>query len=171
MKNYPFQITLVTFLLLLTTVFILLVSCKDGTSATAEMDQTVPKIDVQAELDKIEEMRDSFQKTVREKRYGDLGGFVTKDLISIGPGSEDWIAYRELREQHGNKFRYDSIIMTPKETVILSDTMAYDFGVSRTFYTDENGAVHEMGDTFLVLLKKVDGEWKLYRELASSQVE
>lgn len=61
--------------------------------------------------------------------------------------------------------------MTPKETVILSDTMAYDFGVSRTYYTDENGTVHEMGDSFLVLLKKVDGEWKLYRELASSLVE
>lgn len=171
MKNYPFQGPLVTFLLLLTTVFILLASCKDSTSAIAEIDQTVPKIDIQAELNKIEKMRDSFQKTVREKRYGDLGSFVTKDLISIGPGSEDWNAYRKLREQHGNKFRYDSIIMSPKETVILSDTMAYDFGVSRTFYTDEAGTVHEMGDTFLVLLKKVDGEWKLYRELASSQVE
>ena len=131
----------------------------------------VKTIDVAAELEKIEAMRDSFEKTVREKRYGDLGSLVTEDLVSIGPGSEDWIAYRKLREQHGNKFRYDSIIMTPKETVILSDTMAYDFGVSRTYYTDENGTVHEMGDSFLVLLKKVDGEWKLYRELASSLVE
>ncbi|ASV30219.1 DUF4440 domain-containing protein [Maribacter cobaltidurans] len=152
---------------------VLWISCNEKEKATndAEPKQEVRTMDVAAELEKIEAMRDSFEKTVREKRYGDLGNFVTKDLVSIGPGSEDWIAYRKLREQHGNKFRYDSIIMTPKETVILSDTMAYDFGVSRTYYTDENGTVHEMGDSFLVLLKKVDGQWKLYRELASSLVE
>ena len=92
-------------------------------------------------------------------------------MISIGPGSEDWIAYRKLREEHGNKFRYDSIKMNPKETVILSDTMAYDFGVSSVYYTDVNGIVHEMEDTFLVIMKKdKNGEWKLFRELASSLV-
>ncbi len=151
----------------------MLVSCNENNKArkTISPEPVVKRIDKQAELDKIQEMRASFENTVKEQRYGDLGNFVTKDLISIGPGSDDWIAYRALREQHGNKFRYDSIKMSPKETVILSDTMAYDFGVSRTYYTDENGTVHEMGDSFLVLLKKVDGEWKLYRELASSLVE
>lgn len=157
------------YFILLTSVF--LISCAEKTSEAGTETEKPITTHFQEDLDQIEDMRASFQKTVKEKRYGDLGSFVTKDLISIGPGSEDWIAYRALREQHGNKFRYDSIIMTPKETVILSDTMAYDFGVSRTFYTDENGTVHEMGDTFLVLLKKVDGEWKLYRELASSLVE
>ncbi|WP_318308940.1 YybH family protein [Flagellimonas crocea] len=129
------------------------------------------EIDVKAELAKIEQVRKSFEQTVKEKRYGDLGKFTTDDMISIGPGSEDWIAYRKLREEHGNKFRYDSIKMNPKETVILSDTMAYDFGVSSVYYTDENGIVHEMEDTFLVIMKKnKDGEWKLFRELASSLV-
>ena len=129
------------------------------------------KIDVEAELAKIEQVRKSFEQTVKERRYGDLGKFTTDDMISIGAGSEDWIAYRKLREQHGNKFRYDSIKMNPKETVILSDTMAYDFGVSSVYYTDENGTVHEMEDTFMVIMKKTeDGEWKLHRELASSLV-
>lgn len=129
------------------------------------------KINVDEELAKIEQVRKSFEQTVKEKRYGDLGRFTTEDMISIGPGSEDWIAYRKLREQYGNKFRYDSIKMNPKETVILSDTMAYDFGVSSVYYTDENGTVHEMEDTFMVIMKKdKDGEWKLYRELASSLV-
>ncbi|QSE98963.1 YybH family protein [Fulvivirga lutea] len=131
-----------------------------------------PPLDIQAELEKIEQVRASFQQTVKEKRYNELGKFVTPDLISVGPGSEDWVAYRKLRELHGNKFRYDSIIMRPKETVILSDTMAYDFGVSSMYYTDEKGTVHELEDTFLVLMKKTkDGEWKLYRELASSLVK
>ena len=100
-----------------------------------------------------------------------MADFCLSWMISIGPGSEDWIAYRKLREQHGNKFRYDSIKMNPKETVILSDTMAYDFGISSVYYTDESGTVHKMEDTFMVIMKKTkDGEWKLHRELASSLV-
>ncbi|MDF0706065.1 MAG: DUF4440 domain-containing protein [Bacteroidota bacterium] len=150
-----------------------LLSCQGNPSdASSEKEtESVHTLDKDAELAKIQEVRNSFQKTVKEKRYGDLGQFVTDDLISIGPGSEDWIAYRKLREQYGNKFRYDSIKMNPIETVILSDTMAYDFGVSSVFYTDENGTVHEMEDTFLVIMKKTkEGEWKLFRELASSLV-
>ena len=150
-----------------------LLSCQGNPSDSSSEKETesVHTLDKDAELAKIQEVRNSFQKTVKEKRYGDLGQFVTDDLISIGPGSEDWIAYRKLREQYGNKFRYDSIKMNPIETVILSDTMAYDFGVSSVFYTDENGTVHEMEDTFLVIMKKTkEGEWKLFRELASSLV-
>lgn len=148
-----------------------LISCGEKQDKVVVEPIQMNEIDVEAELAKIEQMRKSFQQTVKEQRYGDLGKFVTKDLISIGPGSEDWIDYRKLREQHGNKFRYDSIKMNPKETVILSDTMAYDFGVSSVYYTDENGIVHEMEDTFLVIMKKTaNGEWKLYREIASSLV-
>lgn len=155
--------------LTLTFLLILMASCaKENESKPVE---NKPTLDVAAELKKIEQLRAAFELTVREQRFGDLGQFVTPDVISIGPGSEDWIAYRKLREQHGNKFRYDSIKMRPKETVILSDTMAYDFGVSSVWYTDENGEVHEMEDTFMVLLKKNEvGEWKMFRELASSLV-
>jgi len=145
-----------------------LISCTEKSSVR---DKKTTEIDMEAELAKIEQVRKSFEQTVRERRYGDLGKFTTEDMISIGPGSEDWITYRKLREKHGNKFRYDSIKMNPKETVILSDTMAYDFGVSAVYYTDENGTVHEMEDTFMVIMKKTkDGEWKLHRELASSLV-
>ncbi|MBO0341316.1 MAG: DUF4440 domain-containing protein [Bacteroidota bacterium] len=148
-----------------------LFSCGEKQDKVVVEPVQIHEIDVEAELAKIEQVRKSFEQTVKEKRYGDLGKFTTEDMISIGPGSEDWIAYRKLREQHGNKFRYDSIKMNPKETVILSDTMAYDFGVSSMYYTDENGTVHEMEDTFLVIMKKTeDGEWKLHRELASSLV-
>ena len=148
--------------------FFALVSC----NTEVKENQNEPTINIAQELEKIDQMRKSFEKTVKERRYEDLGQFVTKDMISIGPGSEDWKAYRALKEKHGNKFRYDSIKMNPKETVIVSDTVAYDFGVSSMFYTDETGTVHELKDTFLVLLKKnKEGEWKLFRELASANVE
>ena len=148
-----------------------LISCGEKQDKVVVEPIQTDEIDVTTELAKIEQVRKSFEQTVKEKRYGDLGKFTTEDMISIGPGSEDWIAYRKLREKHGNKFRYDSIKMNPKETVILSDTMAYDFGVSSVYYTDENGTVHEMEDTFLVIMKKnKNGEWKVHREIASSLV-
>jgi len=152
----------------LVTVIAIFTSCTQKNQTNQHQTTT----DIATELKKIEQMRKSFEQTVREKRYGDLKQFTTSDMISVGPGSEDWIAYRKLRELHGNKFRYDSIIMKPKETVIVSDTIAYDFGVSSMYYTDENGIVQELEDTFLVILKKTqDGNWKLHRELASSLVE
>ena len=148
-----------------------LISCGEKQDKVVVRPVQTNEIDVEAELAKIEQVRKSFEQTVKERRYEDLGKFTTEDMISIGPGSEDWIAYRKLREQHGNKFRYDSIKMNPKETVILSDTMAYDFGISSVYYTDESGTVHKMEDTFMVIMKKTkDGEWKLHRELASSLV-
>ncbi|MBW8199288.1 YybH family protein [Flagellimonas abyssi] len=148
-----------------------LISCGEKQDKVVVKPVQTNEIDVEAELAKIEQVRKSFEQTVKERRYEDLGKFTTEDMISIGPGSEDWIAYRKLREQHGNKFRYDSIKMNPKETVILSDTMAYDFGISSVYYTDESGTVHKMEDTFMVIMKKTkDGEWKLHRELASSLV-
>ena len=148
-----------------------LISCGEKQDKVVVKPVQTNEIDVEAKLAKIEQVRKSFEQTVKESRYEDLGKFTTEDMISIGPGSEDWIAYRKLREQHGNKFRYDSIKMNPKETVILSDTMAYDFGISSVYYTDESGTVHKMEDTFMVIMKKTkDGEWKLHRELASSLV-
>ncbi|MFC3878717.1 YybH family protein [Algoriphagus namhaensis] len=151
---------------------ILLLAIFSSCQQTSKEEEKVSKLDIPAELEKIEQLRAAFQNTVKEKRYDDLRKFAAPDMISVGPGSEDWVAYRKLREEHGNKFRYDSIKMRPKETVIVSDSIAYDFGVSTMYYTDENGDVQELEDTFLMLLKRTkDGEWKMFREIASSLVD
>ena len=106
-------------ILVLILVAVTFLSCGEKQDKAIEEPVHTDTIDVAAELAKIEEVRQSFEQTVKEKRYGDLGKFTTKDMISIGPGSEDWIAYRKLREQHGNKFRYDSIKMNPKEIKLV----------------------------------------------------
>jgi len=81
--------------------------------------------------------------------------------------------YKRLREEPFGQFSYDSIRMQPIETVIVSDTVAYDFGTSSVFYTNENGEPVELEDTFLVILKKdkKDGKWRIHREVASAVVE
>ncbi|GAA5023693.1 hypothetical protein GCM10011506_06730 [Marivirga lumbricoides] len=133
---------------------------------------STPATDIKVELARIETMRNNFQQAIKEKRYADLSKYSTKDIIAIGPGSADWEAYRKMREEPKGLFSYDSIIMHPKETVIVSDTVAYDFGVSSVYYTDSLGNTIELKDSFLVILKKdKEGNWRLHRELASAQVK
>ena len=63
--------------------------------------------------------------------------------------------------------------MSPEETVIVSDSIAYDYGTSKVYYTNDKGESVELQDTFLVIMKKDknDGVWRLHREVASSIVE
>ncbi len=128
------------------------------------------KIDFEKELKEIENLRDSFSLTLKEGRYEDIGKWVSSDVKIIGPGGSGWNKMYELGKERG-RFPYDSIIMKPKETYIMNDTMAYDWGTSSVFYTDEAGKTKELRNSFLVILKKENGKWKLHREVGSSTLE
>ena len=67
--------------------------------------------------------------------------------------------------QERNMFPYDSLVMSPTEIVLLNDNMAYDWGISKIYYTDEAADVVELQDSLLVLLKKEGSDWKLFRLL------
>ena len=129
-----------------------------------------PKIDVDKELKGIEDLRSNFVLAIKEGRYEDIGKWLTADAKTIragGPGFDEMFA---LGNERGI-FPYDSIIMTPTETQIMNDSMAYDWGFSKTYYTNKEGGKVELRNSFLVILKKVDGEWKLHREVASSIID
>lgn len=155
-------------ILLLVTIF--LISCNEKNKQTEikSMDET--KIDIQAELASIEETRAGFQLAIKEKRYADLRNYGTKDIISLTPICGTWEEYKRLRNEPVGSFSYDSLIMKPKETIIVSDSIAYDFGTSSVYYTNEQGEPIEIEDTFLAILKKdkSDGKWKLHREVATT---
>jgi ketosteroid isomerase-like protein len=154
--------------LFLVTIF--LISCNEKNKQTEikSMDET--KIDIQAELASIEETRAGFQLAIKEKRYADLRNYGTKDIISLTPICGTWEEYKRLRNEPVGSFSYDSLIMKPKETIIVSDSIAYDFGTSSVYYTNEQGEPIEIENTFLAILKKdkSDGKWKLHREVATT---
>jgi ketosteroid isomerase-like protein len=159
--------------LILMILILTLVSCNEkNTKPELEPDST-NKLDIEAELESIEKTRAAFELAIKEKRYGDLQHLSTADLIAVSPGSEDWLEYKRIRENAMGQFSYDSIRMRPQETVIVSDTVAYDFGTSSVYYTNPDGESIELTDTYLVILKKDknDGVWKLHREVASAVVE
>ncbi|MBO6881055.1 hypothetical protein [Winogradskyella sp.] len=130
------------------------------------------KIDYQAELASIEETRAGFQLAIKEKRYADLRNFSTREIISLTPICGTWEEYKRLRNEPVGSFSYDSLVMKPTETIIVSDSVAYDFGTSSVYYTNEKGEPIEIEDTFLAILKKdkSDGKWKLHREVATTNM-
>lgn len=131
-----------------------------------------PGLDVERELARIEETRTAFTEALKAGRPEDIRGLVTPDARTVGPGAPEWDLMRRLGADRGTPFPYDSIVMNPIETVIVSDSIAWDFGTSSVYFTNEQGEVQELRDTFLAILKKgTDGVWRLHREVASARVE
>lgn len=159
--------------LLLILLTLVLISCNEKNKQSDLKQTDAEKIDIQAELESIEETRTAFQLAIKEKRYSDLKQYSTSDFKAVSPGSEDWLEYKRIREKPMGQFSYDSIRMRPQETIIASDSVAYDFGTSSVYYTNAEGEPIELKDTFLVILKKDknDGKWKIHREVASAIVD
>lgn len=131
-----------------------------------------PAVDIERELASIEETRSAFLAALKAGRPQDLAGLVTEDFRTVPPGAPEWNRMMRLSAERGTPFPYDSMVMRPQETVIVSDSVAWDFGVSSVYFTDENGEVLELQDTFLAILRKgPDGVWRLHREVASSRVD
>lgn len=153
------------FLLLLT---FALISCAEHNEKTETPDDHT--MDIQAELASIDKTRQTFMIAVKENDGEAIGSVVTADLKAIYPGSSEW---KEMYIESDNRgpFPYDSIVIYPIETVIVSDNTAYDFGISHVYYTNREGDMVELKNSFLAILKKGrDGSWKLHREVASANL-
>lgn len=149
-----------------------LISCHETNKENELKTSNFKGIDLEAELNSIEELRSGFELAIKEKRYGDLKMYGTKDIISLTPVCGEWEPYKSQRANPNELFSYDSLVMRPKETIIVSDSVAYDFGTSSVYYTNTEGQAVEITDTFLAILKKDknNGRWKLHREVATTNM-
>lgn len=153
---------------------IVLIGCllMPGCTGQNEGAPPAPALNVDRELAGIEETRNAFMAALKAGRPQDLGGLVTPDVRMVSPGAPEWDHMHSLADHRGMPFPYDSIEMRPIETVVVNDSIAWDFGTSSVYYTNEQGVVRQLQDTFLVILKKGDdGVWRLHREVASARVE
>ncbi|MEO0555373.1 MAG: hypothetical protein AAF149_19340 [Bacteroidota bacterium] len=131
----------------------------------------VPKTDLKKEYDKIEATRTLFSESLKKKDYLSLLKCVDREIRTISPGTEPFMVINAIFKEQGG-IPYDSIFTYPQETVIVSDSIAYDFGTRKSYYTDEQGKAVELEDTYLTLFKKdKKGLWKMYREVASGFLE
>ncbi|MDH7914208.1 hypothetical protein [Winogradskyella sp. SYSU M77433] len=161
--------------LLLFVLVVSLCSCDEKTNKTEptneETETVVTTIDTEAELAAIEELRKGFTTAIKENRFADLKNYSMSNVKSYDPDCGYWATYKRLREKPTGAYHYDSLVMRPVETKLVSDSIAYDFGTSSTYYTNAEGEHIELTATFLALLKKdkADGKWKLFREVANTR--
>lgn len=155
---------------------VLIISCNENNNpgnldSEASDSIALKEIDVQEELESIEETRTGFQLAIKENRFSDLRDYSTQDVKSLTPDCGEWESFKTVRNNPTGEFHYDSLVMRPEETIIVSDSVAYDFGTSSTYYTNEEGEAVELTATFLAILKKDknDGKWKLHREVANTR--
>lgn len=116
----------------------------------------------------IEEMRLIFEANAGAADPSPLFPMLRPDTTMVSPGGEVWDRIRSDAEGQGRPFPLGfEIAITPRETVIMSEEWAYDFGTSKVTYTPEGEEPLEAQNTYLLLFRN-DGEgWKLYREAAS----
>lgn len=157
--------------LLLSLVTLFMISCNQKTNEPEIKSTDVSEIDIQAELELIEETRNAYQLAIKENRFGDLKYYAIKGAKALTPDCGTWTSFNKLSKNPIGEFQYDSLVMRPVETTIVSDSVAYDFGTSSTYYTNENGEAIELTANFLAILKKDknDGQWKLFREVANTR--
>lgn len=65
--------------------------------------------------------------------------YGTKDAMSLTPDCGAWESFIALQSQSSGEFHYDSFTMKPMETIIVSDSIANDFGTRTTYYTNSDG--------------------------------
>lgn len=124
---------------------------------------------LELELRRVHKLRSDFQKFIRKNQPDSLTMLISKEAKIVPPGGDAWKILIQ-RVGPNNPMPYDSIHMMPEETAILNDSMAYDWGKSKVYYTDSTGTVQYLEDSYLVLLKKENDQWRLFREVASSTV-
>lgn len=142
----------------------LLVSCNQ----TTKVKKT--ELDIKSELESIEAFHNEYQAAIREGRLDDLDNFYSKNSKVVMPGGTDFEKLARIEKERGVIVAYDSLFINIEETQILNDSTAYDWGTSTIYYTDNDSLSVKIEDSFFVLLKKENGEWKIYREMSSSVV-
>jgi ketosteroid isomerase-like protein len=148
-------------------ILLVLIGCKESENSN----------NIQSDTNKHEEMMKSINKfhksyelAIKENRLDDMDKLYTDDAKVIPAGGEEWNKLLNLAVKRGVSVAYDSLFISIEQTEILNDSMAYDWGTSKIYYTDDNNESQEVEDSFFALLKRRNNEWKIYRELSSSVV-
>lgn len=116
----------------------------------------------------ISDVRAQFEQAVAEGNWQTLGGLIAEGAVMVQPGAEDWRVMQELTA--GAPFPQGAVIkIQPLELKIINNEWAYEFGASTvTYRPSPDGEEIQLRDTYLLIIRKTDGGWRPYREVASA---
>lgn len=127
-----------------------------------------PAPDPIAEAAEIDQLRADFMAAMAAQDFAALGALTHPDFQQTVPGSS---AHLEMLAASGEAplppgYRID---ITPIELVIINEGWAYEYGTSVQSYLPAGASERvEIPNTFLLILKKHEGQWTPYREVASA---
>jgi len=143
-----------------------LVACEPKTEPQTAQSTAV---DTAAGRAAIDSLRAAYENAVATGNFESVGGMLAEGAVMVRPGGPQWdslFASSNLPFPPGA-----TIDITPIEVRVLSPEWAYEFGNAIVTYAPTGaGASRSLTDTYMVLFRNTGDGWKVYREVASSNL-
>lgn len=143
-----------------------LAACQPQAQQPSEQHAVVDTTAVRAAIDTL---RSAYEEAVASGSFENMAAGLAEGAVMVPPGGSDWdslFAASEFPFPPGA-----TIDITPIEVQVLSENWAYEFGNSKVTYTPEGASeARVLNDTYLVIFRNTADGWKLYREVASSNL-
>ncbi len=144
----------------------LLASCQPETRPEPQQNAAADTVSARMAIDSL---RSAYEQGVAAGNFDQLGAMLAEGAIMVPPGGPQWDAMYA-----SSKLPFPpgaTIAIKPIEIRVLSDDWAYEFGNSTVTYKPAGAdTTQTMQDTYIILFRKTPGGWKVFREVASSNL-
>lgn len=115
----------------------------------------------------VDAVRAQFMDAMAASDFATLGVITHLDAVMIGAGGEGHLKmYQAAGAGLAPEYRID---ITPQEFVMMDPEWAFERGTSVQSWQPEGEAERaEIRNSYLLILRYDDGQWKPYREVASA---
>jgi ketosteroid isomerase-like protein len=143
-----------------------LAACQPKGQQQSEQQAAVDTLAIRATIDS---MRSAYEEGVAKGDFEKIATMLADGAVMVPPGGAPWDSMYAASEY---PFPPGATIdITPIEVHVLSEDWAYEFGTSTVTYTPEGAdEARKLNDTYLVVFRNTPEGWKLYREVASSNL-
>ncbi|WP_291077427.1 nuclear transport factor 2 family protein [Hyphomonas sp.] len=126
-----------------------------------------PAIDTAAETEQIDQLREDFVVAIAAQDFGALAALSNPEFEQTLPGGPEHLKMYEFAA--GPLPPGYSLDITPKEIVVIDEEWAYEYGTTIVSYQPDGAdSPQRIPNTYLMILKKHEGRWTPYREVASA---
>lgn len=126
-------------------------------------------LDTAAARAAIDTLRSTYEGAVASGNFESMGAMLAEGAVMVRPGGPQWdsfFAASPLPFPPGS-----TIDIEPIEVHVASREWAYEFGNSTVTYTPKGASEsRSLRDTYIVIFRNTGGGWKVYREVASSNL-
>ena len=132
-----------------------------------------PAVDRAAEEASLRSTELAWSETAGKKEIDNFMNFVTDDSIQLPPNAPSAKGKDAVRKEWETLFALkDSTVKWDPTLVQVAESgeLGYTSGTYSLTFTDEKGAKVEDKGKYLEVWKKIDGKWKCYIDMYSSDV-